>query len=150
MCYPPASSLLRRIAALTIAVSISAFAAPPATPSQSVRATRSYGWLPWSADEIVLWLGVEEPYLIGFAAPCPDLRTVRPAALTTHQRRLAVGIDTLAAGAQACKIKFITRADPATLDAQPGRTSKRLPIPLIPAAPTTDAKRHASSADRRR
>jgi hypothetical protein len=85
---------------------------------KSVRAARTYGWLPMSADRVVFWLGVEEPYVAEMAPGCPDLRQTTVRGLTTHRRRIEVRTDALVTADGPCPILALRRAEPRELPAR--------------------------------
>jgi uncharacterized protein DUF6491 len=109
---------------------------PP--PAGSVRFTRSYGWLPADERRLVLWAGVEEPYLVDLAAGCRDLRQAGVSGLTTHDRRLVPRTDTLTVDGLACPIERIQPAAESKLRSLGLRREDARPLPILPqpAAPT--------------
>lgn len=123
---------LRLAMALVLALS---WAAPPcgaaATPIKSLRISRTYGWSPRSADTLILWIGIEEPYLVAVMDGCPDLTRVGPGAISTHRRRLTVGADVVLAGGAACRIRSIQPADAHRLGDAAAGASRRPPLPVI-------------------
>lgn len=96
-------------------------------PIKSLRTSRTYGWSPHSASTLVVWVGIEEPYLVSVMDGCPDLTRVEPSAVSTHRRRLTVGVDVVLAGGAACRIRSIQPTDAHRL----GDATRRPPLPVI-------------------
>lgn len=108
----------------------------PAAPPGSVRFTRSYGGTPVDARRLVVWAGVEEPYLVDVAPGCADLRKARISSLSTHDRRLAPRIDSLTVDGRPCPIERIQAATGSTLTGLGLRREDARPLPILPQAPT--------------
>ncbi len=98
----------------------------------SVRFAHSYGWLPVDGRRVVLWAGVEEPYLVDLASGCPDVRVARVAGVTTHQRRLSPRIDAFVADDKSCLIERIQPAGGSTLRALGVRRDQARDLPVLP------------------
>ena len=91
-------------------------AAPNAAPHDAVRVFRVYGWHPLDDRRGVIWLGVDEPYLVGVRPSCPPLDTTALMAVAVGGRHLVPGRDRLMfAGSPACVIDSLVRADRNTL-----------------------------------
>jgi len=105
---------------------------PPAVEAGSVRLFRSYGWLPVDARRLVLWAGVEEPYLVDLAPGCSDLRQARVSGLTTHNRRLAPRTDSLMMDGAACPVAHVEPATGSTLTGLGLRREDARPLPIVP------------------
>lgn len=106
-----------------------------ATPPGALRFTRSYGWAPLEARRLVLWGGVEEPYLVDLVPGCADLRTARVSAVTTHDRHLIPRTDSLTVDGVACPVERIQPAGGSTLRSLGvGREAAR-PLPIVPIPP---------------
>lgn len=103
-----------------------------AAPAGSVRFTRSYGWAPLEARRLVLWAGVEEPYLVDLSPGCADLRKARVSGFTTHDRRLVPHTDSLAVDGVACPVDRIQPASGSTLRALGVRREDAQPLPIVP------------------
>ena len=130
------------IAALLAAVLPSSFATarpaatvtrPPGLEAGSVRFTRSYGWLPVDARRLVLWAGVEEPYLIDLAPGCGSLPQARVSGLTTHNRRLSPRTDSFVVDGNPCPVERIQPASGGTLRGLGLRREDARPVPILPA-----------------
>ena len=111
----------------------------PAVEAGSVRFTRSYGWLPVDARRLVLWAGVEEPYLVDLAPGCGDLPQARVSGLTTHNRRLSPRTDSLMVDGRACPVERIQPAAGGTLRGLGLRREDARPVPILPAASANPA-----------
>lgn len=112
-----------------------AAARPPEVADGSVRFTRSYGWQALEARQLVLWAGVEEPYVVDLAPGCPDLRQSRVSAITTHNRRLTPRLDSLQVDGRACPLERIQPASGGTLRALGVRREAARSLAVMPAAP---------------
>lgn len=124
---------------LLAAVLPPAFSAPrpaPAVEAGSVRFTRSYGWLPVDVRRLVLWAGVEEPYLVDLAPGCGDLRLARVSGLTTHNRRLSPRTDSLMVDGAACPVAHVQPAAGSTLAGLGLRREDARPLPIVPVPPS--------------
>lgn len=110
----------------------------PGAEAGSVRFTRSYGWQAVDARRLVLWAGVEEPYLVDLAPGCGDLRQARLSGLTTHNRRLSPRSDSVVADGTPCPIERIQPAPGSTLRSLGLRREDARPLPILPqpAVPT--------------
>jgi hypothetical protein len=84
-----------------------------------------------SADRLVFWLGVEEPYLAEVESGCPDLQRTPVRGLTTHRRRIEVRIDALVTAAGPCPIRALRRAEPRELADAGLRRADARPLPLL-------------------
>ena len=62
------------------------FAAIAGEPQDSVRFFRIYYWQPLSERALVLWLGLEEPYLIDLRERCYDLKRELFLRIADYQR----------------------------------------------------------------
>lgn len=97
-----------------------------------MRLARSYGWLPIDARRLVLWAGIEEPYLVDLAPGCGDLRQARVSGLTTHNRRLSPRTDSLMVDGAACPVARVQPAAGSTLADQNLRREDARPLPILP------------------
>jgi uncharacterized protein DUF6491 len=104
----------------------------PAVEAGSVRFTRSYGWLPVDARRLVLWAGIEEPYLVDLAPGCSDLPQARVSGISTHNRRLSPRIDSLIIEGAACPVERIQPAPGGTLRSLGLRREDARPVPILP------------------
>ncbi|NMG67915.1 hypothetical protein GPA19_23510 [Azoarcus indigens] len=80
-------------------------------PPKALRVFRVYGWHSLDARTGLLWLGVDEPYLIGLRAGCRRPPAQPPSALLLHGRHLQAGRDRLQFGAAACVVDSVQAAD---------------------------------------
>ena len=85
--------------------------APNATPLRAVRVFRVYGWRALDARTGVIWLGVDEPYLIRVGADCRDAAKSAPSALALRGTHLVPGRDRLVFSPGACVIDSLLLAD---------------------------------------
>ena len=108
----------------------------PALEAGSVRFTHSYGWLPFDARRLVLWAGIEEPYLVEIAPGCGDLRQAPVSGLTTHNRRLSPRTDSLVVNGAPCPVQRIEPATGATLNSLGLRREDARAVPILPSPPT--------------
>lgn len=100
-----------------------------------VRVTRAYGWNPLDAGRLVLWLGIEEPYLVELGASCEAGPDPRYTAVTVHARHLAAGRDELLWEGGRCRIAALHRANPASLRSRGIRRENAAPLAVIDVAP---------------
>lgn len=82
-----------------------------ATPLRSVRVFRIYGWRALDARTGVIWLGVDEPYLIRVGADCREAAKAAPSALALRSTHLVPGRDRLVFQPGACVIDSLLLAD---------------------------------------
>jgi len=80
-------------------------------PPKALRVYRVYGWHSLDARTGLLWLGVDEPYLIGLRAGCRRAPAQPPSALLLHGRHLQAGRDRLQFGTAACVVDSVQAAD---------------------------------------
>lgn len=82
-----------------------------AAPLRAVRVFRVYGWRSLEPLSGVIWLGVDEPYLLNLRSDCrdADLRTL--SAVTLRGAHLVPGRDRLLFSARACVIDSLVRLD---------------------------------------
>lgn len=99
--------------------------------SAPVRVSRSYGWKPLTPSRFVLWLGVEEPYLVDLAPGCPDLRTLTVQGITTHNRQLNPRIDKLVTSSGPCALAHLQRADRTALSKLGLRREDSQALPVL-------------------
>lgn len=132
LAAPPAWAAVTATATATKATES---AARPSAPSAaSVRVARSYGWLPLGPQRLVVWLGVEEPYLIRVGAGCTDLSLTVARGITSHRRRITAGLDHLLTQGGACRIETLERADPGRLRRDGLQRNLAQPLPVVPVA----------------
>jgi hypothetical protein len=86
-------------------------AAPNAAPLRAVRVFRVYGWHALEAPAAVIWLGVDEPYLIRVSPACRDAGNGAPSALALQGVHLVPGRDRLLFPGGPCVIDSLLRAD---------------------------------------
>lgn len=113
----------------------------PAAPAGSVRFTRSYGGTPVDTRRLVVWAGVEEPYLVDIAPGCTDLRKARISSLSTHDRRLVPRLDNLTVEGRACPIERIQPATGSTLMGLGLRREDARPLPIVPQVSTPSSRK---------
>jgi hypothetical protein len=89
----------------------SSLAAAGAAPIRAVRVFRVYGWSRLDASAGVIWLGVDEPYVIRFGADCPQRDDVAPSAVALKGTHLVPGRDRVVFSAGSCLIDGLARAD---------------------------------------
>lgn len=106
LCVAPAGS-----AEPTFAAASGALMASDAAPMRAVRVFRVYGWRSLEPLRGVIWLGVDEPYLLNLRSDCrdADLRTL--SAVTLRGAHLVPGRDRLLFSARACVIDSLVRLD---------------------------------------
>lgn len=109
----------------------------PASTAQvlpSVRMSRSYGWQILDTHRFILWLGVEEPYLITLSASCPALPTLAPAGatITTHDRRLHTKLDGIRIDRTFCPIDTIQQLKHDSAQGHAPQRSAAQPLAISP------------------
>lgn len=108
---PLTASLL---AALSLVLLDAAAADAPAAHARTathgrraVRASKIYGWQPAGQQKMVLWLGVEEPYMIHLANPC-DISVIQaPEWVSAQGSVIVAGVDAVGNGTNSCVIARI-------------------------------------------
>lgn len=88
-----------------------------AAPLRAVRVFRVYGWRGLDARNGVIWLGVDEPYVIRLSADCRVADKAMPSALALRDAHLVPGRDRLLFPSGGCTIDSVARADRARLRA---------------------------------
>jgi len=123
LCCPPLAQAGGAAPAGKASATISQTAAPAAQrspyarlalagpPPKALRVYRVYGWHSLDARTGLLWLGVDEPYLIALRAACRRAPAQPPSALLLHGRHLQAGRDRLQFGANACVVDSVQAAD---------------------------------------
>lgn len=106
LCVRPAGS-----AEPIVAVASGALSGTNAAPLRAVRVFRVYGWRSLEPQRGVIWLGVDEPYLLRLRGDCDavDQRTL--SAVTLRGAHLVPGRDRLLFSARACLIDSLVRVD---------------------------------------
>ncbi len=105
-----------------------------------VRIARTYGAQAMGPSRLVVWLGVEEPYLLDLPPGCTDLTRDPASGLTSHRRQLQAGTDAVLTAATRCPIVAVRRADRRELEATGIRRAGAQPLRVIPANPTSKAR----------
>ncbi|HJV27192.1 MAG TPA: DUF6491 family protein [Aromatoleum sp.] len=111
------------------------FAAPNATPMRSVRVFRIYGWRSLEPRTAILWLGVDEPYILKVRGDCREQDQSIPTALALRDSHLVPGRDRLQFASGACVIDSLVRADRNKLRANSITPDAANAIRLIQEAP---------------
>lgn len=86
-------------------------AAGGASPPRAVRVFRVYGWHSLEAHAGLIWLGVDEPYVIRLGANCGAAGDEVPSVLVLRDNHLVPGRDRLVFPAGECVIDSLLRAD---------------------------------------
>ena len=122
-----------------LAVPVMAAADAPSS-LKSVRVARAYGWQPLGADALVVWLGVEEPYVVTLFPGCLDPRDGPEVGLTSHRRRIEVRLDAIVTSAGRCPIKSLRRADLQELEGAGLRQAEARSLSLLPEPATRQGR----------
>ncbi|WP_407278500.1 DUF6491 family protein [Aromatoleum evansii] len=86
-------------------------AASGAGPQRAVRVFRVYGWHALEPHAAVIWLGVDEPYVIRLARRCRVAADETPSVLVLRDKHLVPGRDRMVFPAGECAIDSLSRAD---------------------------------------
>ena len=89
------------VAAVACFVLATASAVEENAELKSVRIARTYGAQAMGPSRLVVWLGVEEPYLLDLPPGCTDLTRDPASGLTSHRRQLQAGTDAVLTAAVA-------------------------------------------------
>jgi Family of unknown function (DUF6491) len=73
--------------------------------------TRGRGWMPISHYQVVLWAGINQPYLITVASPCTDLMFARGIGVSTTANTVYARFDSIKAAGWNCVIHTIQPVD---------------------------------------
>lgn len=87
------------------------FVASGASPQRAVRVFRIYGWRSLETHAGLIWLGVDEPYVIRLGASCGATGDEAPSVLVLRDNHLVPGRDRLVFPAGECVIDSLLRAD---------------------------------------
>ncbi|NMF90276.1 DUF6491 family protein [Aromatoleum petrolei] len=82
-----------------------------AGPQRAVRVFRVYGWHALEPHAAIIWLGVDEPYVIRLAGQCSVAADEVPSVLVLRDNHLVPGRDRLVLPAGECTIDSLLRAD---------------------------------------
>lgn len=93
------------------AATSASLAAGGAAPQRAVRAIRVYGWRTLGPTVGVIWLGVDEPYVIRLARACNVGPDEAPLVLVLRDNHLVPGRDRMVFPAGECMIDSLSRAD---------------------------------------
>jgi hypothetical protein len=110
-------------------------AAPNAAPMRSVRVFRVYGWRSLEPRTAIIWLGVDEPYVLKVRGDCRESDQSIPMALALRDSHLVPGRDRLQFASGACVIDSLVRADRNKLRASSITPDAANAIRLIQEAP---------------
>lgn len=80
-------------------------------PQRAVRVFRVYGWHTLEPHAGVIWLGVDEPYVIRLAGKCSVASEEVPSVLVLRDKHLVPGRDRMVFPAGECAIDSLLRAD---------------------------------------
>jgi hypothetical protein len=128
------------VAAVACLALATASAVEENTEVKSVRIARTYGSQAMGPSRLVVWLGVEEPYLLDLPPGCTDLTRDPASALTSHRRQLQAGTDAVLTATARCPIVAVRRADRRELEATGIRRAGAQPLRVVPANPTPKAR----------
>ncbi len=115
-------TLIPLIAAVTLAACASSFnrlqgdnerlsyADYAGEPIDHFTSFRLNGWTPVSRDQVVLWTGVNEAYLVRVQSTCPDLKFANSIGVTSTTRTIS-RFEKLQVGADTCPIEEIRPID---------------------------------------
>ena len=93
------------------AASSTELAASGTGPQRAVRVFRVYGWRTLEPQAGVIWLGVDEPYVIRLAGKCSVASDEVPSVLVLRDKHLVPGRDRMVFPAGECAIDSLLRAD---------------------------------------
>ncbi|MCC4116528.1 DUF6491 family protein [Aromatoleum toluclasticum] len=93
------------------AASSTELAASGSGPQRAVRVSRVYGWRTLEPHVGVIWLGVDEPYVIRLKGACSVAAEEAPLVLVLRDNHLVPGRDRIVFPAGECAIDSLLRAD---------------------------------------
>jgi len=128
------------VAAVACLAVVSVSAGEENAEVKSVRIARTYGSQAMGPNRLIVWLGVEEPYLLDLPPGCTDLTRDPANGLTSHRRQLQAATDAVLTATTRCPIVAVRRADRRELEAAGIRRAGAQPLRVIPANPTSKAR----------